>query len=66
VANSPAGALIAIPAGSLVTTKANPKPVGRPASINRTNVMLKLSIELELSYKQVMNLALTLLMLFPG
>jgi len=54
------------PAWALVTTKANHPPVGVHASAIKAIAMFTLSIQLQLSYKQLVQIIALLLMLFFG
>ena len=49
-----------------VPTKANPQQVGRPASVIKAKAMVTLTIKLKMSYKQLVQVIVLLLMLFPG
>jgi hypothetical protein len=51
-------------ATTLVTTIANPQQVGRPASANKAIAVFKLTIELKLSFNQLVHLTVLLFILF--
>ncbi|WP_208454896.1 hypothetical protein, partial [Burkholderia gladioli] len=45
-------------------TRANPQPVGRPASENRADAMFELTFKLKLSYKQLHGIIALLMLIF--